>query len=200
MQTIPIPPEVQAKIDAFTASKAAFLELQSRQSDLETQAANQTALAETAEAEANQHQETLRGLVRDMVRSETGDREAVSALAAKVETARTLAAEHRSFAADLLAEAEEVKSQSLKARDEAISNKKKALTAYANFQFKAILGSIEQPLLKAMSFRLHYYKVNGNYSADNIHDSFVFDIGKYIKPKFSGHQVNGEDEILSLLT
>lgn len=201
MEPLQLPPEISAKIEAFKTSKAAFLEWREQYRDLETKAANQTALAEAAEAEANQHQEALRAMVRDLVRAEAGDKEAVNTLDGKAETARSLAAEHRAYAADLLAEAENFKLTGFAAANKYLNTKDAAIVAYTDYHFKEILREIEGPLLKAIQLRIWFHQMKGDIEQGNdITRQSILDVGKHLNRDTLNAGIDSADnETLDLL-
>jgi hypothetical protein len=196
-----LPAGVQGKIEDFKSAQTLFFDWKGKFSDLLDKAKNQTALAEAAETEAEQHQEALRNLVRDLVRAESGNKDEVNTLSAKLETARSLAAEHRSFAADLNAEAESLKNQGLIAAQDYYDTQKKALASYADHQFEAILNSIDEQLLRAIALKAWSYRIVGNNPGEGtlIHTA-INSIGSHFKNRLSGYELDKTtDETIAML-
>jgi hypothetical protein len=197
-----LPANVQENIEAFKSAKAVFLDWQGKYNDLQAKAQNQTALAEAAEAEAEQHNKALRSMVRDLVRAEAGDKDTVNALTAKQETARSLAAEHRAFAADLLAEAESLKLHGLIAADAYYRARNKAVSDYSDFQLGEILSGIEEQFfravgVKSLSYCVAWGRPNGYQDAM---DKAIDDAVKYFKTRMVGLKLdNMADANLDML-
>ncbi|MGZ8216265.1 hypothetical protein [Methylomagnum sp.] len=202
MNNTALPQNILEKMETFQASKAVFLDWKGKYEDLRATASNQNEMAQAADLEAEQYGEELRGLVRDLVRAESGDKDTINAISGKKETAINLAAEHRAYAADLVAEAEAMKDNGVLLAQDYLSDRAKAIQSFVDSQFNEILGSIEGQILTAAKLKAWGYKVmQNNTGSGTITDTVFQDIGNYFKGKMAGFEIDkAADPTLSMLS
>lgn len=178
-----LPEETKQQIGAFLSAQEAFKQWRETFADLQDKASKQDALAETAEAEAEQHKEALRGLARDLVRAEAGDKEALTGLSGRKETAVALAAEHRAFAADLRAQADAMKPQGMLAARRCWDSRNSAIRGYADSEFQTILSGIEEQLVRAINLKLWAYQATEEDKQEDPKGAVIADLFGMLKGK-----------------
>jgi cell fate (sporulation/competence/biofilm development) regulator YlbF (YheA/YmcA/DUF963 family) len=199
---ITLPTEIQTKIETFKDSKATFQDWQTKYQELQTQAQNQIAMAETAEADAVQHSEQLRTLVRDLVRAEAGDKSAATELAGSAEISRSLAAEHRAFADELLAQAEKSRNEGLVLASFCRSDQRAAITGYADFYFDQVIDAIDEQVIKALKLKELSFTIgfSNNYEETNAMGAAFLCMKERLSERLKKYKLDkSSDETLSLL-
>jgi hypothetical protein len=164
---LPLSPDLLAKLDAYTAAQAKFGELREHHQALQAKADRQNALAAEAEAEAAAHKEAISNLIR----SDSGDQDAIRALTTKQDEALSLAAHYRKFAGDILAEQDALKPAALVAADDYYAAWEKALSSCGEAEFQALLSNIETRLLQAVKLRELVYTMVPNLAIGRLNNA-----------------------------